>query len=250
MLDTFFRQELAGERYRRAVGFAKGEESRVAEDQKYGSADCDSEYPLIEWGWDRARCLAYLAEVFGVTWRKSCCTVCPYQKLRDTATDLGVMARFQLAPEAAAQALAIEERALRLNSRMKIWRPIPLRDRLAKLGSDAVDAALAAAPAPTEYTLMRVRRAYDRPGHAWRSMRALCRGTLAECQRVLDREARRESVAVEDDAAVLEIRAESYPAREHLLTIVAGHVAEKEEACFPEKWQEFAPQLALFEVAA
>lgn len=250
VLDTWFAAEMQGAPYRRAIGFATGEESRVEKDQHYGSTDCQSEYPLIAWGWDRARCIAYLREVFGVRWVKSCCTVCPYQKLRDNATDLGVMSRYALEPEAAAQAVAIEERALRLNPRLPIFRPLPLRTRLERTGNQAALDAVAAAPAPALYTLMRVRRAYDRPAHAWRSMQAVCRGSLAACRATLNRLAAAEGVGVEDDVAVLELRSASYPAREHLLTIVAGNVEDKEEACFARKWAEFGPQLSLWEVAA
>jgi len=251
VLDTFFRADTDGAPYRRAIGFAAGEESRVEKDQHYGSADCESIYPLIEWGWDRVRCLAYLQQVFGVRWRKSCCIACPYQKLRDTATDIGVMARFAREPAAAAQVLRIEERALRLNERMKIWRPIPLATRIARQADAGVLEAVAAAPAPIEYTLMRVRRAYDRPGHAWRSMEVLCRGSLRRCQAALNREALGAGVPVEDDVAIVEARPASYPAREHLLSIVAGRVEAKTERCFPGKWEAFGPQLSLFaEVAA
>src|SRR5207237_285655 len=63
-----------------AYGYELEEASRAEKDTRLGAKNRhlghrrDPSYPLIEWGWNRARCLEFIAEVTGASWVKSACT--------------------------------------------------------------------------------------------------------------------------------------------------------------------------------
>lgn len=71
-------------------------------------------YPLIEWGWDRAACAAYIRARTGEDWPKSCCTFCPFA-LTSAEGPHRAMALYADNPRAAAGALLMEHRARALN---------------------------------------------------------------------------------------------------------------------------------------
>jgi hypothetical protein len=69
------------------VGFEAGEESRVKKDPNVGKCGRRlNTYPLIEWGWCRCRCEAYLREVGVPIPRKSACVFCPMGTRADWQT--------------------------------------------------------------------------------------------------------------------------------------------------------------------
>jgi hypothetical protein len=64
-LDNWIARNITGE-YRHVIGFAADELARVAKDRSFSTDPRRvSEFPLVRWGWDRARCAAELARLFG-----------------------------------------------------------------------------------------------------------------------------------------------------------------------------------------
>jgi len=90
-------------RITRAIGFDSQETYRV---RVSPDAWADNWYPLIEWGWDRARCLAEIQRAGVTIPGKSACFFCPASRPSQIAA-LG-----DLHPELLARALRIEAAAL------------------------------------------------------------------------------------------------------------------------------------------
>src|SRR5205809_3926922 len=93
-------------------GFNSDELDRVADAQTYDSLMRIGHYPLVEWGWDRPRCLSYIQEVLGVDWEKSACSFCPFARINDA-----LIARQRRFPEQTAEAMLLERVALAMNPR-------------------------------------------------------------------------------------------------------------------------------------
>lgn len=60
------------------LGYNANELKRAGKADVYTCQGHQFIYPLIEWGWTRDDCIEYLHCVFGVLWRKSACTYCPF----------------------------------------------------------------------------------------------------------------------------------------------------------------------------
>jgi hypothetical protein len=76
-LDPIIAQLTGGRPYRQIIGFEANEPKRAAKDAGYNTALRTGVYPLIEWGWDRDRCVEFIASVLGgVVWEKSACVYC------------------------------------------------------------------------------------------------------------------------------------------------------------------------------
>jgi 3'-phosphoadenosine 5'-phosphosulfate sulfotransferase (PAPS reductase)/FAD synthetase len=91
-----------GEKIRKAIGFGVDEQRRAKEfeDEKYVNW-----YPLIEWGWDRAKCVEVIkAEGFAVP-PKSACFYCPASRKPE------VLALQKEHPDLYARAVAMEQNA-------------------------------------------------------------------------------------------------------------------------------------------
>src|SRR5712664_1910433 len=58
-------------------GFNALEMDRVELGRTYDTPSRISHYPLVLWGWDREKCLAYIKDKLGIVWRKSACHFCP-----------------------------------------------------------------------------------------------------------------------------------------------------------------------------
>lgn len=117
VLDRWIESEVGDTPYRHCIGFAVGEESRLVKDQNFGGiGDRFAEYPLFDWNLDRAACIEHIATVTGVAeWQKSCCVYCPFQHRHDA------IERWDDEPEAAGEALEIEDIALRFNPRLPLF---------------------------------------------------------------------------------------------------------------------------------
>lgn len=89
------------------IGYDAGEEKRRLgalhhdlSDRKY-----QKEYPLMEWGWDRKRCIQEIRDAGLPLPGKSSCFFCPSMKRREIRT------LYHRYPDLLARALAIEDRA-------------------------------------------------------------------------------------------------------------------------------------------
>lgn len=70
------------------IGFEASELGRVAKDPNNGAGSLarTNRYPLVEWGWCRCRCEAYVRAVGAPVPRKSACVFCPYGSRADWQT--------------------------------------------------------------------------------------------------------------------------------------------------------------------
>ena len=197
------------ERVRVAFGFNCDEESRIARAAKYDTELRQGFYPLAEWRWSRERCLQYLKEMTGATWRKSACVYCPFNALKEEG-----LARMRQFPEQVADALMLEHQSLALNPRGMLYRDRTLHSIIA--GDHHTEALrhfqqrLEAA----DYALYRVRRIYRAPGQADRAVENRLTGERAEMNE-----------AFEEISSLLNVRVEH--------NIRYGYVREREPGRYP-----------------
>jgi hypothetical protein len=117
-LDNWLARNVAGE-FRHIIGFAADEPERVAKDRSFSTDPRrTSEFPLVDWDWDRARCAFELQRLFGEPWSRSCCGFCPFQA--GPEADL-MYARWTDDPDRAQEALELEAAAIALNHRSTLF---------------------------------------------------------------------------------------------------------------------------------
>ena len=104
-------------RERIAFGFNADEGRRIDRSCEYNTLTRRAFYPLLEWDWNRAKCLDYIREKLGVTWRKSACVYCPFNALKDGAID-----RHLEHPDQVADALVLEHMSMALNPRATLYK--------------------------------------------------------------------------------------------------------------------------------
>ncbi|WP_127354693.1 hypothetical protein [Actinacidiphila soli] len=177
VIDRFIAADLQGRPYRHVLGFNAEEGMRVLRDQTYTPLTRAPEYPLIEWGYGRAECLALLRERFGITWRKSYCAQCPFPG------NIGGLPqhleRLRTFPERAAEVLMLEHSALALNPNSRLFGATTLHGHvMADRNTEALTAFRRAQAAGT-WSVYRVQRIIwaggdeNTKGPAWRSVRTV-----------------------------------------------------------------------------
>ena len=157
VLDAAIADLVGGAEFDHAVGFEAGEQRRADRDRGYGTAARQSRYPLIEWGWGRDDCSAYIARLTGVDdWPKSACVFCPFAaNLRNRQV---LLDRYRNQPDAAVLALRIEHRARALNPNMTLFSSTSVASLLADAGQVDLLGRFDAALADEQWALYEVRR--------------------------------------------------------------------------------------------
>lgn len=237
--------ELQGARHH-AIGYAKGEESRARKDvaaratkgelansEAYGIAfgfnsdeisrvrktervrgekgQVSAYFPLIEWAWDREKCLSFIAEHCGVAWPKSCCTYCPFAF--SVAHQDELIARFAADPASAVEGLMMEAGALALNPRAKLFETRALRDVLAAndealaMFDDALNAA--------SWALYRTRRQFTATKNVGkygvnRAVEILAQGTREEIEQALAAISADRGVQVDQDGPISRVSVRTF----------------------------------------
>jgi hypothetical protein len=241
-LDPVIAALTAGRAYRHAVGFEAGETRRAVKDTRHNTARRTGWYPLIEWGWDRAKCLAFLRSVTGTVWTKSACVFCPYA-LSTRAGRAAVIARLAVEePRSGVRVLTMEATAVALNPRQGLVAGKRLADYVRALGHRSLVEAFEAHLDAVEHTVYEVRRVW--PAHGSRRPRSItshATGTRAEMSAVLHRLASNlaTTVEVDDDGfprAWLRHRGPGLPDGEHFLTLAPAGVHDKQARDFPAAW--------------
>ena len=171
VLDTWIDQELAGLPFRHFIGFNFDESNRVTRDCSYSSVERHSEYPLLEWGWSREATLAYLKSVFGIIWKKSCCSFCPFSGGREE-----IMRRYRVFAEQAAEALMMEYVSMALNPRMTLYSGKSLLNSIRADNNARALELFNEMLAAEEWAIYRVRRIYFK-GSCWRKTEIIKRGS-------------------------------------------------------------------------
>lgn len=111
-----------GEKITKLIGYEAGEERRAKE---FETKKYINRYPLIEWGWDRNKCIEVIKSVGLELPGKSACFFCPSSKAQEVK---------QLAkqyPSLAQLAIAMEDNATNLTTVKGLGRDYSWRDLLA-----------------------------------------------------------------------------------------------------------------------
>ena len=183
-LDQFIAAQTAGEPYLHVVGFEASETGRALRGAAHNTDLRTGVYPLIDWGWDRAACEAYIERQLGVRWVKSACTYCPFALLNHEGRRRATAA-YRDEPEARVTGLVMEVVACSLNSRQGLMKGDRLTDLLAGTpGHERTLALLETRLASMPWRVYEVRRALrphprdpSKVGQAYRSLRAVASGT-------------------------------------------------------------------------
>ncbi|MBB5109320.1 hypothetical protein [Streptomyces spectabilis] len=118
--DWWLTQVFGGRPFRQIMGYNADEEGRRFGDQTASKMPGRTgEFPLIDWGWDRQQCEAYLLKRFGVHWPKSYCTFCCFP------VSMGALPahleRMRSHPDIAGEVLRLEYTAMSLNPNSKLY---------------------------------------------------------------------------------------------------------------------------------
>lgn len=114
-LDKFIAAATGGRPYRHVLGYEAEETGRADRDRRFATEVRTPAYPLIEWGWTRGKCAAYIRDRLGVDWPKSACTYCPFALTPGSRA--ATLARFAASPDQAVLPLLMEHAAVAMNPR-------------------------------------------------------------------------------------------------------------------------------------
>lgn len=262
-LDPVIASLTAGQPYRHVIGFEANEPRRAIKDAGYNTDLRTGEYPLIEWGWDRPACEAYITNALGVEWEKSACVFCPFA-LANKAGRARVLARYAEDPDAGVQTLMLEHVALALNPAQGLIGGARAIDVVRAAGHAHVIDAFERARDEQEHALYEVRRILrprkddpTRMANAARSVQRIAVGSRAYATLLL-RDAgaavKGADLIVGDDGierVYMRTRGATFPTREHFFVIAPAVVADKEHEKFDAWWAALdapaaEPELALF----
>jgi len=240
-LDEIIEKVSQGRPFRHVMGFNADEMGRVERDASYSTVQRQSEYPLVEWGWGRARLVDYVQEVLGIPWEKSCCTFCPFAGSCRSEKVEALTARYDAEPEAAMLALRIEHMALAMNVRQPLFAGKALRQMLEESHPVLVELWEDELRASPEWSLYRVRRSFRGVGQAVRSLEVLDTGDRGSMLEHLHTFASEAGVEVELTAysprAMVQKKAEdTFPTNEEMLVVAPAGVAPKENGKFEAYW--------------
>ncbi len=250
-LDRWAADHIGSRCYTHVIGFAAEEQARILRDRSFGAVGREPRYVLDEWGWDRDACRAYLREVYGVDWPRSCCYFCPFQT-SGGASEL--LERWRAEPELAARALLMERRALAANPKagMLFGREAAI-DLVARRREAGILAAYQRACRHSAWSLYEVRRIYlarvgqpGRKGPAWRSLRVLATGDEEAMVAALAERGPMWSGERRPPRVFGRVAEPPYPAVEQSWAVGPAGAATKERPGFAERWARLTGQDALF----
>ena len=220
--------------FRHVMGFEANEPGRAIKDAKDGNSEVRTgEYPLITWGWDRAKCEEYIRSITGIDWLKSACVFCPFA-ISNKAGRERVLDLFRQYPDQAAQALFVEYTSLRFNDRQGLNGELRLIDLIRADGNqaalDALDAKLQATPHAT-YHVRRI-------AFALKSDPTKVGSWARSIKRVSEPELLGTFLATEVDALteVVRTRPDAGPGIEESFVVAPAVVADKQRANFETWW--------------
>lgn len=136
-------------------GFNCDEMDRVILGQSYDRPSRVSHYPLVLWGWSRQKCLDYIKEKLGITWRKSACRFCPFARITPDLID-----RQKQFPNDTASSMFTERLSLAMNQRGQLYKGQPLYQIVAQSGNEQALAHFQTRMDQVPWAVYRVRRIY------------------------------------------------------------------------------------------
>lgn len=141
-----------------AFGFSSDEMNRVKRAREYDTPQRHGFYPLVEWGWDRQKCVTYILETTGIIWRKSACYFCPFSNTKQNL--MALQARHIEHPAQTADALMLERMSLSLNPRGQLYRSETLMAMTMRAGNAEALSLFRRALEANSWLIYRVRRIY------------------------------------------------------------------------------------------
>ncbi|MER6030656.1 hypothetical protein [Streptomyces sp. NPDC001851] len=247
--DALIAQEIGNQPFRHVMGFNADEVGRSLRDEAASKNPLrQGVYPLIEWGWGREQCEAFLYERFGVKWEKSYCTFCCFP------VSMGAMDahldRMRAHPDIAGRVLRLEYTSVSLNPQAKLFGRRSLLEQFDP-GRVADWPVLAAFQEELDcpWALYHVRRILPvakadptRRGRAMRSVERVDVGRAAALGQRLRSVSERHGVPVEVDERYGRVRAwvqrrgPTLPTVEELMVTAPFHVRDKQVPHFEREW--------------
>lgn len=176
VLDYWIERAVGPHSFRHFIGFNADELKRVERDKSYSSAERQTEYPLVQWGWGRQKCEDYLREIYGVDWPKSCCSYCPFAGAKESN-----LSRYRMFPELAAFTMMMEYMSTALNPRVTLYSGSSVIKAIAADNNVKAFEAFDAQCLRETWAIYRVRRIYF-SAQAWRKTEILATGTRTEIE--------------------------------------------------------------------
>lgn len=254
--DTWRANEFGDRPYIHAIGFNVNEHTRITRDSAYSmGGQRIPTYPINEWGWSRQDCLDYLYRKLGVVWPKSCCRHCPYAGNKSGWPEQ--LARFAALPAEAAQHIIDEYVCLALNPRSGLFGPG--KSLITRLRRDQVTEPITLAVARMKtmpWAIYRVRRLYNAPANAIRSVDSALLGGHRTVHTALTDVSRLVDIAVTKNEEIagapvhdgdrdthhrLWLRRRSdgiYPTQEEFYTVAPAQAQDKELDSFANAWTD------------
>jgi hypothetical protein len=253
-LEPVIASVTAGRRYRHVLGFEAGETSRAAKDSLFNTERRTGWYPLLDWGWDRARCLDFIAETAHRQWPKSACSYCVFAMTTASGRQ-AVVERYRREPQAGAQALFLETVARSLNERQTLIAGSSAADLVTRLAWSKCrpDSSGCSTSANTPSTRSAGLRAdHRRVPTAGESPPAQCEPRARGSRRQMNDELRQRGgdrqLGTDDIVRHIlrEERGEQLPALEHFYVVCPAVVDDKARPGFESWWQEATTDDVLF----
>lgn len=249
-LDWWIERETAGAHYRHVMGFNADEMKRVEKDRGYSTVERMTEYPLVTWGWGRARLEAYVESIVGERWAKSCCEFCPFA--RDNHLD-----RYREDPRAGQRAMDMEFASLCLNPRSTLFASKSII-RLVKDADPVLYSRWVSRLAEGPWQLYEVKRILPQgskgPTHMGRAQRSVktvgepIEGLIGHIR--LERALREIGERLDglrpvcDEHGIVRLwireRGPTYPTAEHMMVVGPAGIHDKERTNFDTRWREVA----------
>lgn len=243
-LDTIIDRTLGpGTAYRHVVGFEAEEPKRAGKDVLAGNSPYRTgEYPLIEWGWNRAQCEWYILHHTGVAWLKSACIFCPFA-LGTKAGIERVLPQYRANIKAAVDAMFIEHVSVALNPLQGLAKNVRLVDLITADGNDEALRALNERLDSTPHRIYQVRRVHrgrkNDPSKRANGDRSVLRMTETGSRQAMISRLITEygtGHTVESDGwfhrVIVTPRQDVFPCIEHLFVVAPAVVEDKQKANF------------------
>jgi hypothetical protein len=230
-ISQWLKRELGSRPYRSIIGYHAGEPKRAAKAADYADIQRAHEFPLITWGWGRAEVEAYVRDLTGADWEKSCCGFCPFTNGRAE-----LITRYQREPEQGVRALLLEHLSRSMNPRFGLYPSgKPLRATLEAYGVTRFDQLLAELP----WAVYRVRRIYrEQAPRVDRSIEIVATGDRQAMLTHL-RSLGHPETAGGIERVYLRRRPEGLRPSVEAFSVAAPHlVAEKAKKAFPLLWSQ------------
>ncbi|MEW6737786.1 MAG: hypothetical protein AB1489_41280 [Acidobacteriota bacterium] len=243
VLDEWVKQTIGTSNYRHIIGFNAGEIDRIERDQCYGGSNRETEYPLLEWGWNREHCEQFIKRVFNIDWPKSCCAECPFTQGKPL-----VLLRFRRQTEAAVRALMLEGLALAFNPKQRLYGKKSLLDCLQKDGNQAAIERYYKHLDRCDWALYRVRRIYFSKACAWRKVEIISQGKRKAITATINQWPNNDRSFEIDERFIrcsLKPPEDIYPTSEEVIVAAPVGAKNKSRPHFEEKWLSINSQSKL-----